>query len=185
MMIYKQKSHGFSLVEAMIVVAIVSILATMAVPSYQDLIERNRLKQAIEALKSDLQWMRTETIKKSCNLRASFTNGVAWSYQIYIPSDGAGTPCAIQQFYHGCIATVTAKAPDNCYFKTVDGSQYQGVTLDKDNNVTFSFRRGTAYAMGSTLSSTNYKARVVVGNVGRVSICNPDSLKRLPGYPDC
>jgi len=65
----------------------------------------------------------------------------------------------------------------DCAIKAVDGSQFQGITLDGDNKVTFTFRRGTANAMGSTLSSTNYKARVVVADVGRVSICTPSVEK--------
>ncbi len=198
-MIYKQKNHGFSLVEAMIVVAIVSILATMAVPSYQDLIERNRLKQAIEALKSDLQWMRTETIKKGCNLRASFTNGAAWSYQIYIPSDGAGTPCAIQQFYHGCIAAVTANAPDNCSIKTVDSTEFSGITMgavafvsSPTTEAEFNFRRGEAIRSNNMrsngrveLGSYNHIVKLVVAPVGRVRVCNIADSNGLSGYPDC
>jgi type IV fimbrial biogenesis protein FimT len=55
-MMKNNKSRGFSLVEAMLVVAIIGVLVAMAVPSYHDMIERNRLKQAIETLKSDLQY---------------------------------------------------------------------------------------------------------------------------------
>ena len=39
----KQKGSGFSLVETMTVIAIIGILAAIAVPSYQDMIERNYL----------------------------------------------------------------------------------------------------------------------------------------------
>jgi len=152
----RQKNAGFTLLEAMITVAIIGIIAALAVPSYQDMIERNRLKQAVESLKSDMQFARTEAIKRSANVTLTLTAG--WSY------------------------TITTAGNT---LKTVQGSQFQDITLDNNNDVTFSFRRGTANAMGSTLSSTNYQARVVVGNVGRVRICNPNSLKRLPGYSNC
>lgn len=198
-MIYKQKSQGFSLVEAMIVIAIMGILVAIAVPSYQDTIERNRLKQAIEAIKSDLQWMRTETIKKSCNLHASFTNGVAWSYDIYIPPAEAGTPCAIQQFYHGCIAAVTAAADDNCSLRAVDSTQFSGTTMgtvaffsSPTTEAEFGFRRGEAARSNNNasngkveLSSSNYTVKVVVASVGRVRVCNIAGSNGLFGYPDC
>ena len=163
----RRKNTGFSLVEIITVVAIIGILAAIGVPYYQDMIERNRLKQAVEALKSDMQFARTEAIKRSNDLRLTLI-AATWCYGI----EDSNTAC-------NC-GTV-----GDCAIKTVDGRQFQGITLDNNNNVTFSFKRGTAGAMGSTLSSTNYQARVVVSNVGRVRICNPNNLKRLPGYPDC
>lgn len=163
----RQRNYAFTLVEVLIVIAIIGILSAIAVPSYQDMIERNRLKQAAEGLKSDLQFARTEAIKRSSNLNLTLL-AATWCYGI----DDGNTAC-------------DCGTPGDCAIKTVDGSQFQGITLDNNNSVTFSFRRGTANAMGSTLSSTNYQVRVIVGNVGRVRICNPNSLKRLPGYRDC
>jgi type IV fimbrial biogenesis protein FimT len=163
----RQKHAGFTLLETMVVIAIIGILAAMAVPSFQDMIERNRLKQVAEGLKSDMQFARTEAIKRSKNLRVTLTGTSSWCYGI----DDDNTSCA-------------CGTAGNCAIKAVDGSQFQGISLDA-NNVTFSFRRGTANASGSTLSSANYQARVIVSGVGRVRVCNPEVATRLPGYPDC
>ena len=163
-----QKNAAFTLVEVMIVIAIIGIIAAIAVPSYQDMIERNRLKQAVESLQSDLQYARTEAIKRSKDLRLTLTGTSSWCYGI----DDDNTTCA-------------CGTAGDCAIKTVNSGNFQGITLEGNNSATFSFRRGTAGAMGSTLSSTNYQARVVVSNSGRVRICNPSSATRLPGYPDC
>jgi len=161
----KKSNTGFTLVELMVTVAIIGILASIAVPSFQDMIERNRLKEAVESLKSDLMFARTEAIKRSTNLNVSIlVNGSSWCYGI----DDDNTACAC----------ATAGA---CAIKSIDGNQYQGTTLDADDNVVFSFRRGTASAIGSDISTTNYTARVKVSNRGRVVICSSD----LGGYDAC
>jgi type IV pilus assembly protein PilA len=42
----KQEDHGFTLIELMIVISILGILATMAIPSFQDRIIRTQMKEA-------------------------------------------------------------------------------------------------------------------------------------------
>jgi len=191
----RQKNAGFTLLETMIVVAIIGIVSALAVPSYQDMIERNRLKQAVEGLKSDLQWMRTETIKQSCNLQGSFTNGATWSYQIYIPPAAVGTTCAVQHVNHGCAAAATA----NCNIRTVNSTQFTGTTMgtvaffsSPTTGAEFDFRRGEAKRSNNNsnngrveLGSSNYIVKVVVASVGRVKICNIAGSNGLSGYEDC
>ncbi|MDO9139675.1 MAG: GspH/FimT family pseudopilin [Methylobacter sp.] len=149
--------RGVTLTEVMIVVAIIGILAAVAVPSYQDMIERNRLKEAAESLANDLKFARTEAIKRSANVTLTLAAG--WSYTI---TSGAAT------------------------LKTVQGSQFQGIALNAATNVVFEPRRGTPAAVAQPiLSSTSYQAGVHVNDIGRVTICTPTGATGLPGYAAC
>jgi type IV pilus assembly protein PilA len=44
----KHNADGFTLIELMIVIAIISILSTMALPSYQDRIIRSQIQEALD-----------------------------------------------------------------------------------------------------------------------------------------
>lgn len=57
-------ASGFTLIEAMVTVAILAVLAAMAGPSFQPLIEKWRVQQAVENMKSTLYYARSEAIKR-------------------------------------------------------------------------------------------------------------------------
>ncbi|NOQ65524.1 MAG: prepilin-type N-terminal cleavage/methylation domain-containing protein [Methyloprofundus sp.] len=160
---------GFTLLELLLSIAILSLVASLAVPSFNQLIEGNKLKIAVETLKSDLMFARSETMKQNMNLRIDLTKSRdSWCYGIN--DDNTQCDCG--------------KA-DSCGLKVVNGQLFQGIKLDAADDTTFDFRRGTAVAMGATLSSANYAARVVVSTSGRIRICSPDQTKKLGGYDDC
>lgn len=74
------EQHGITLAETLIVLAISGILLGFAVPSYRDMIERNRLRQAAESFKSDLQFARSEALKRSQNIVVSRQDGNAGNW---------------------------------------------------------------------------------------------------------
>jgi len=175
----KKYGLGFTLTELMITVAIIGIVASLAVPSFQKMIERNRLKEAVESLKSDMMFARTESIKRSANLNVSIDiNGTSWCYGIDVDNDTNNTNANV-----ACDCTTTG----SCAVKTVNGSQFQNITLaaGTDVNVTFFFRRGSASDNGITINTPNYSVRVKTSSIGRIRTCSPDSAKAIGGYDAC
>jgi type IV pilus assembly protein PilA len=47
---YRKKQHGFTLIELMIVVAIIGILAAIAMPQYQDYVTRSRWSDNLQSV---------------------------------------------------------------------------------------------------------------------------------------
>jgi type IV fimbrial biogenesis protein FimT len=59
-----RRSPGFSIIELMVVVALAGVLLGMAVPSFRELIQRNRAAGEMNSLVGDLQFARSEAIKR-------------------------------------------------------------------------------------------------------------------------
>ena len=55
---------GFTLIELMVAVSVLGVLLAIALPSFQPLIERWRVRQVTEGLVSSLQFARSEAIKR-------------------------------------------------------------------------------------------------------------------------
>lgn len=180
------KNNGFSMIELLVVIAIVGIITTMAVPAFSKMMERNKLKSAVQSLQDDLQFARTQAIKGSrdvlINRVQTSTAAGDWCY-------GLTTKTA------GCTCTTA----NSCEIKTVSGTGFNTVKMfSATGNSTFDFRRGTIGANGVTFYTSNYAARVVFSDVGRVRICTPPTVSDtvaadnrptgtigLPTTPDC
>ncbi|MBB4865158.1 type IV fimbrial biogenesis protein FimU [Pseudomonas nitritireducens] len=68
-------SAGFTLIELMIVVVLVAIFASIALPSFQTLIRNNRTESAANELFALLQYARSEAVTRSLSVTATAANG--------------------------------------------------------------------------------------------------------------
>lgn len=168
-----KKVKGLTLIELMVVIAVAAILAAVSIPSFYKIIERQQLRQAAEALKSDMQLARTEAIKRSADIivvRNTGTDG-SWCY-------GASTVTC------DCTETVTTEA-DYCSIYRVTGEQYNSTDISSVSaNTTFGFRRGTANTSNTCIQTTNFSLKVLVQNTGGVEVCS-DVDAPVGGYEAC
>ena len=60
----KREQGGFTLLELMVTLAVASILAVIALPSFRDLLRKNQVSSANNALLADLSYARSEAITR-------------------------------------------------------------------------------------------------------------------------
>ena len=158
------QQFGFTIIELMITIAVIAILAAIAMPSFADFLERNRIKGAAESTKAEFQYARSEAIKQSCENGTvlSFTAGLAWQTSL-LRCDGT---------------TRVFNSPSE---KVTLGN----VTFN-DDNVAFNSRRGGAdQSAGVTLSTDNYDLTVRILDQRIIDICYPAGSKAIADYGAC
>jgi type IV fimbrial biogenesis protein FimT len=152
---------GFTLLELMIIVAILGILAALAAPSFTSILERRKIIGAAEAIQSDLRWARSEAIKRNTDVTVTFTPGAAgaWSYTI-TPAGKTVNSATIPEF--GNVALTENFGGDDTQFDRIRGISENGTV---------------------TLTSSVGEVRIILSPLGRARICSVGGT--IGGYASC
>ena len=180
---YRTATAGFTLVELMIGIAVVAILLTVVVPSFQHMMERARVRSAAESLVSALQFARSEAIKQNTRVEVAFDGEgtTAWCYGL---DDDPSSECDCEE--HPADCTI---AGETWVFSNAGATaSFPGVVVDvfgmSSDETGFAPPRGAATDDGQLVVSGpgGDTIRVRIESMGRVRAC---SFSGFIGYDPC
>jgi len=188
-MLRAKKTHGgFTLIEALITVAILALLVAMAAPELSDFFVKGRVKRATIEVQGLIAQAKADRVPYESDMSISVTPG------------NSATWCVGYAKVAGCDCTLTdPEAAGACSFelvsggakvlRTVMGSEFPDVTLTENfpgTGTTFDQVRGTAAPFGTLeLSSGAWGLGVAVALTGRVRICALATSTNSMGFPAC
>ena len=147
------KQSGFTLIEMMIVIAILGIFAGIAIPNYLSYMPKHRLNGAARQVMGDLMAARMQAVSQNNEFKVFFLNN--HEYRTLDDDDNDGN------------------ADTGEWAETKDiHPEYHDVTFSATNNPIF-HPRGTASPLGTTItlsSSNGSKKYVQIRYTGRVMI---------------
>ena len=157
-----RRTPGFTLLEAVIAIAVLAILLAAAVPSYSSYLARQRLRHVAELLELDLRRARTLSVEQNRSTFISFESGPQWcwgaSYQ-------AGCNCAT--------------GLPRCELSGVSWRDHKGTLLQSGQGVTFEGGMGRAVGWSriGISNDKNQQLYLDLNPLGRPQICGADARK--------
>lgn len=157
------KSRGFTFIELMVALSVTTILAVVAVPNLQQVLQRRQLEGAAGEMYSNLLMARSQAIEKNRNAFVDFSgSGASWSYGL---DDSAV-----------CDPAVSGDCTINSAERVYKSSAWKNVSLAQTfsgSGLSFEPRRGMASVSGTIqITSAAGEVDLTVSPIGYVSACS-------------
>jgi type IV fimbrial biogenesis protein FimT len=160
------RQRGVSMVEACCVLAIASILAGSALPSFKDTLGKRTLEGVSSEVRTDLMYARSEAVSRNEGVRVSFYEGTAG--RCYVVHTGGRADCQ-------CDGSGPAVCSGEAVaLKTVNPAGGVQVVANV-SSLRFDPTNGTTSPTGTvcTVPPSGRAVHNVVNLLGRVRTCSP------------
>ncbi|MGA0613000.1 GspH/FimT family pseudopilin [Caldimonas sp. KR1-144] len=179
--------RGFTMIELLIVVAIIAIVLALAAPSFRDFMAKKRVEGVQSELATDLQYARSEAVARNAKVRITFGTGC---YVITAQPDGSSPSSACSQTTDPTLGTgatnvkqVQLQSGAGVSFSPV--SSLSWIEFDPVRGIA-SFSTGAASgAITVTSSVGSWQLRSNVTLVGSMTVCYPIGSTAISGYTQC
>jgi prepilin-type N-terminal cleavage/methylation domain-containing protein len=204
---------GFTVIELMIAVGVLAVVISLALPSYQAIIEKRQVTRGAEEVAAFLSQAKAQAVKLNEDVAVSYASGDDWCLGFSNGTDAcncsnpaASNYCKIEYDYD---RDGTVDASEERVFQSsllhhpevMSGIAFRnqgGTALGGTPVIVYDSVRGmvevsdaSAEAASASLALVStggkYALNVEIDRLGRVSICSPqsDDHSQVPGYDTC
>lgn len=189
-------NKGFTLIELMVVLAVVAVIASLALPSYRTILEKRQVTSGAEQIAAFISGVQMEAVRRNEPIAVRYQRADKDSWclgaVVVAPGSTSDTPC-------DCTRPVgdSSACRIDGQLRVLQSSDlnYPDILNSVDGNAGGAFAfdpvRGLLVQPTDTaefeLLSDNatYALNVQVNGTGRVSICSKGATKQVPGYDQC
>ena len=176
---------GFSLLELMVVVALVAVVIALVAPSMRDLIAAQRVQGINAELVTDLQFARTEAVRRNRAIVVEFSQNASMTCYVMYTEAAVGRCNCLRPPGNACAGGFEE-------IRTVQVPRSVSVTLaassPRDRQVTFEPVAGLSdpgQFQVDVVGSVRGAMRTAVNATGRPTVCSPDgSISQVSRCPE-
>lgn len=184
-------ARGFTLVELMVSLLVLTLLTALATPSFVDFFERNRVRGAADAVVSLVNNARAEAVKNDLDVNIAMTgSGTAWCLggnAAAAPSEGQPAAAALAcdcNDANACQVGGRRLAIEPGAYPDVSVSTTLARALVFDSTLGALTPLGTA-SLVLTSPHGKYDLSVQVGALGQARLCTPPGKPTMSGIAPC
>lgn len=199
----KHRQRGVTLLELMIATAILAIIITVAIPSFSDIGDSQRVVGATEQIYNHIQQTRSEAVTGNTFVSINFDvdGTTTWEYGISSVNNLCDTSVTSPTTASACVVVLDdgdgtidpgdgSVDADDLLLQRFTSAEWPGVSVSiasfssANTQISFDPVRGTSTSGTINLQSANGRdMRIVVSLLGRPTICSPGG--EVTGYRAC